>query len=232
MMIKPFPLLLLLLSAVATHAFVVPVPPTLRATAVLQDTTTTKNSSVRSENDALEELQHEYKVLQEKLLRDVVIVHDEEDAELIEEQMIEIAAKATKIHEEHQRKAIQEAENTRLAAQEVRERALDAFQEAVEHDAEPSIVYDKLVEYSDFRELTAAHKISACNILLKQLEANEKRLEHTLETLKTEYHKDEKQETASLEEEIHSQHRSFLDKVKDAIRAHPDILISLDPHIL
>jgi len=189
------------------------------------------NSRNKSDDDdddsALARLQHEYKVLQERLYRDLVIQHDEEDAEQVEEQMIGVLTDATKILEHKQMEIIDEADRTRSEAQKARQRAR-SFQQNERADGEMEAAYEDLVRYSDYKELQAADKKEAAQILLNELKENEERLGATLEKLRTEA----KKNTAALEEELHTQHRSFLDDVKGAIYAHPDILIGLDPHIL
>lgn len=219
--------LLLLLSVVTTEAFVAGVPPTLKATVALRDAAPT---TTRDKTDVLAQLQHEYKVLQEKLLRDIVIQHDEEDAEMVEEQMIDIATKATKILEDQQLDAIQEAERTRSQAEDARKRVLEVFEKDREHDSADYAICSELVSYSHLKGLEATNKIKAANTLLAQLKENEVRLQATLEALKEERHKSETT-AVSLEKEVHTQHRSFLEKTKDAIMAHPEILVNMDPHI-
>lgn len=184
-----------------------------------------------SDDDTLAKLQHEYKVLQEKLYRDVVIKHDEEDAEKVEEQMLETLTEATKIHEHKQMEIMDDAEHTRMEAQKTRQRAQALKQGGKGKDAaivnEIEAAYEDLVRYSDYKELEATDKKEAAKLLLDELKENENRLTATLEALK-----EENKKNHELEKELHTQHRSFLDDVKGAIYAHPDILIGLDPHIL
>lgn len=168
------------------------------AVVVLQGTTSTTD-----DDTTLADLQHEYKVLQEKLLADIVIAHDDDDAETVEEQMIEVAAQASAVQIQHQMEEIDEAE-TEL------------------HQAEDW--FDGLDR--EFMELETKHKIEAAKILLQRLKVNESRLAATLAKLKEEKHNEE------IHREEASKHRSFLDQVKDAIFSHPDLLINMDPHIL
>jgi len=241
-----FIVIFLLLSAAATEAFVtpprMPVLSTNPTTLILCETASS-NSNVDArgnnnnyddhlnDNEALKKLQHEYRILQERLYADLVLKHDEEDAELVEEQMLEIATSATKIHEHKQMEIIHDAERRHLQAMEVRKRAEALREDEVGLDAtmvnEMEAAYDDLVRYSDFKDLEAQDKLEAAKTLLDELTENETRLRATLLALK-----EEKGKNVALEEELHAQHRSFLDKVKDAIYAHPDIIISLDPHIL
>lgn len=190
-----------------------------------------------SETAALAKLQKEYKVLQERLYVDVVLKHDIQGAEQVEEQMIEKLIEADHILEDHQRDLIEEADQIQMEAQKTRQRAQDikkaekekATDEAMAFELEAA--YEDLVRYSDFKELAALDKKEAARTLLKELKENEKRLEATLEALHQEYKEDPDTRAASATN-IHAQHRSFLDDIKAAIYTHPAILINLDPHIL
>jgi recombinational DNA repair protein RecR len=229
--------LLLLPSVAFTEAFVTRVPlPTLRkeATATTSSGGSTvilrSNQNEANDDDILDRLQHEYKALQEKLALDIV-KHDEVDAEKVEEEMIEKLTEATKIHEHKQMEIIHDAESICADAQKTRKLAEDL--KRAERGENPEMVnemeaaYEDLVRYSDYKELEAIDKKEAARLLYHELQENENRLKETLEALKGEATKN-----AAMEEKIHAQHRSFLDDVKGAILAHPDIMISLDPHIL
>uniref|UniRef100_A0A7S3KYE9 Uncharacterized protein n=1 Tax=Amphora coffeiformis TaxID=265554 RepID=A0A7S3KYE9_9STRA len=196
------------------------------------DDTTTKTNLV---DPKLVQLQHEYKVLQERLLQDVVLTHDQDDAETIEEQMIEIAQQATRRHEEHQKDILREAQHNVEEAQETRQRLRELRQQDKKIPMEFD-VYDQLAFYNDYQELAAKHKVAVAKTLLKHLEENEKKLHAMLDVLKQEHqeHRDgnNNKHVKQQEKMLHSHHSSFLDNVKGAILAHPDILISLDPHIL
>ena len=158
------------------------------------------------DDTTLAKLQHEYKILQERLLAVVVLQHDSEDAERVEEELLEIAAEATRVLEHQQMDILhREAEHVKRATKD------NAWGEILEIETD---------------QLLAKHKMEAAEMLLKQLKRNEAILMATLETLR------EEKAAHDKEEEIHRQHRSFLDKVKDAIYAHPDLLVRLDPHIL
>ena len=139
---------------------------------------------VDDDDSMLARLQHDYKALQERLLSDVVIKHDQEDAERVEEHMLEIATEAARVQEH------------------------------------------KVMDIINHEDLQSKHKVEAAKILLGQLKRNESVLMTALEKLK------EEKKALHEQEELHAQHRSFLNKVKDAIYAHPDLLASLDPHIL
>ena len=234
MMIKS---ILLFLSAVPlTEAFIA-ISPGRKLLKVTLAATRSSSADYDSETAALTKLQKEYKVLQERLYADVVLKHDLQDAEQVEEQMIEKLIEADHILEDHQRDIIEEADEIQMNAQKTRQRAQDIKiaekEKAKDEDTvfEIEAAYEDLVRYSDFKELEAIDKKEAAVTLLKELKENEKRLEATLEALHQEYKKDPDTRSASATN-IHAQHRSFLDAIKAAIYSHPDILINLDPHIL
>lgn len=243
MIAKPFLILFLSVGLLASgEAFVFRSSPktplvVLRETSAIRTATNIDdtNPGDTTVDPKLVKLQHEYKILQEKLLKDVVLAHDEDDAEIIEEQMIEIAERATKIHEEHQKEILREAEHTMEDVQAARQRLHELREQetAMELDTVRHMnvdVYDQLALYSDLEELAARHKVAAAKTLLSHLEENEKKLHAALEQLKKEH--DQSENKIKKEETVHTHHRSFLDKVKGVIMAHPDIFISLDPHIL
>ena len=96
---------------------------------------------------------------------------------------------------------------------------------AKEHNTDIDVIHEaeRLELQFSFDELEAKHKIQAALFLLEQLQENEAILQAALHKLR-----EEKNEKLQLVAE----HRSFLDKVKDAIYSHPDLLSRLDPHIL
>jgi len=211
------------LLATTTDAFV----PLTKLTTTT--TTTTRLLATTLEED-LARLQSEYKHLQERLLDDVVRKHDEADAELVEQQLLEIATEATRLQEMKQVELMEEAEHLKHDAQVARDRAMQLKQqECKEVDArlvdEIKLAYEDLVRYSDYKELQAQTQLEAAQTLLAELFENERRLQATLETLKHAHDHE-------MKEELHTRHRSFLDNVKGAILSHPDIMINLDPHIL
>jgi len=184
-------------AAVATDGFVITPqrrhhafsPEATTKTVLLQGSSITGNDE-KDATSTMAELQHEYKVLQEELLQDIVIKHDEEEARKVEERMLEIVAEATVAQEREQ---------------------MEQLNDIWLHNG-----------FGDISDFETMHKMEATSLLLGQLKHNESVLKAALERLKEE---DEKAE-------LSRQHRSFLDRVKDAIYAHPDLLASLDPHIL
>ena len=242
-------------TVVVVDAFNIICPPTTSyriGTIRLQSTANTKGSNTGRRNvdeDMLSSLQHEYKVLQEKLLEDLIINHDGDEALKDEEHMLEVAIEATKLQEHRQKELIkdathdiQQAEDGRQKVLHLKEKTLnDAFLKTLESkevDADDRMVesyneaYEDLQRYNEFeltfdlQELEAKHKLEASKVLLKTLKENETKLQATLDTMKAE---EVKMETTTHYYE--QQHRSILNKIKDAIYAHPDILTNLDPHI-
>ena len=211
-------------------------------------------------------LQHEYKVLQEQLYNDITVTHDEDDAELVEEHMLEIIQGANTLHKHQQYEKLQEAEQEYsladaniASARSLKQKALDhlistekqahdmqeteKFAESIEqqhedykllkdlgkeHNSDIDVIHEaeRLELQFGFDELEAKHKIDAAQFLLQELANNERILQATLDKLRDE--KNEHEEELLL----HATHRSFLDKVKDSIYAHPDLLSKFDPHIL
>ena len=275
MKITPF-LIAIIASAttavVVVDAFFVYQPATMHRSAAVQQrvvvlestAANTKGGSSSSrrnvDEDMLTSLQHEYKVLQEKLLEDLIINHDGDSALVDEEHMLEVAIEATKLQKHRQQQLIQDAnediqkaENGRQKVIHLKEKTLqDAFSKTLEdttrgdddnvEDADNKMVesyneaYENLQRYNEFeltfdlQELEAKHKLEASKILLKTLKENETKLQTFLDTMKAEEMKMERDINTTTHYYV-QHHRSILDKVKDAIYSHPDILTNLDPHI-
>ena len=266
------PLWLLLVSEVLLHqtaeAFVI--IPSLQQSVVgpIQQLAATKSSgSSVNDESLLAGLQHEYKVLQEQLYNDIAVTHDENDAELVEEHMLEIIQGANTLHKHQQYEKLQAAEEEYsladaniASARSLKQKALDhlistekqahdmqeteKFAESIEqqhedykllkdlgkeHNSDIDVIHEaeRLELQFGFDELEAKHKIDAAQFLLQELANNERILQATLDKLRDE--KKEHEEELLLQ---HATHRSFLDKVKDSIYAHPDLLSKFDPHIL
>ena len=210
-----------------------------------------------SENDEilLKRLQHEYKVLQEQLLMDIEITHDEEDAELVEEHLLEIAEGANTLHKHKQYEIVEQAtkemdraETGMMSARALKQKALDHL---INAEREASMLEEIDSQHTDLEQLKSLakehnadidviHEAERIELQLSfdELEAKHKiqaaeflleQLEENEAILKAALRKlrEEKNEKALLAE-----HRSFLDQVKDAIYSHPDLLARLDPHIL
>jgi len=170
---------------------------------VLKNQATTKSTDDGDTASVLVKLQHEYKELQEKLLSDLVLKHDAQDAIRVEERMIEVLAEASAVERHELAKDVQEA-NAEL-------------EQSIGH-----------LDH-DFKEIAAMQKAQAAKVLLERLEENEIKLAATQARLRRAEKHDDVQKHA---QEATEHHRSFLNKVKDAIYAHPDLLVSMDPHIL
>ena len=158
----------------------------------------------RDTASVLAKLQHEYKELQEKLLSDLVLKHDAQDVIRVEERMIEVLAEASAVERHELAKDVQEANA----------------------ESEQSIGH---LDH-DFKEIAAMQKAEAAKVLLERLEENEIKLAATQARLMRGAEKHDDVQKHAKEATEH--HRSFLNTVKDAIYAHPDLLASMDPHIL
>ena len=241
-----------------TDAFVV--IPANQNVIVVQAVKKSDDDVVDNTDVTLASLQHQYKVLQEHLLDEIVLHRNDHDgsaansARFVEEQMIETVTKATRLHEHRQEEIIEEAYKEIKQAEEARKKAIhlkekifedtfatsdgdDSTGAAGEKNDEKMIeslnkAYEDLERLNDFelsfdfKELEAKHKLEAAKLLLEDLKTNEAKLMKTLNKLH------EEDWDYELEQTTHENHRSFLDKIKDAIYAHPDLLASLDPHIL
>ncbi|CAB9526741.1 expressed unknown protein [Seminavis robusta] len=225
-------LISLAVAVVATEAFVV-VPH--RATGIvttLVGPVHTASSNEFEEGDTLARLQQDYKRLQEKLLCDIVLKHDAEEERHVEEEMIEILARATMVHEDKQVERIHEAQHElehakkeRLQAHVLKKKALrDGFSENHMNAALEDLGrLNDLEIHWKMEELESKNKLDAAMVLLENLQVNEANLLDALDKLKD--------EDTSVRQVQASKHTSFLHHVQDAIRSHPELTF-LDPHIL
>ena len=202
----------------------------------------------------LVQLQHEYKVLQEQLMKDLQITHDEEDAELVEEHLLEIAEGANTLHKHKQYELLHEAEqelnvaeSNMASARSLKRKALDHLisaekqaklmdeMDAAHHDMELL----KGLAKGHNRDVDVIHEAERLELQFSfdELQAQHKinaaqflleDLQHNEEILQATLHKLREEKNNKMLAE----HRSFLDKVKDVIYTHPDLFSSLDPHIL
>ena len=127
-MLAKLNIFLCVVAAVAvTNAFVV-TPVSIANQNVIAVQAVKKNDD--DTDVTLASLQHQYKVLQEHLLDEIVLHRNDHDgsaansARFVEEQMIETVTKATRLHEHRQEEIIEEAYKEIKQAEEARKKAI------------------------------------------------------------------------------------------------------------
>jgi hypothetical protein len=182
--------------------------------------------------DVLARIQREYRELQERLLRDLVVTHDYEDAGRLEEQLVEKAAEAAAVRRAQLLRKLSDAEgelqravsgklHARILREAVREEAAQAERDrnwrlvADDHELERDA---EIAEYrSEYHAELAEQKERSAVRLLRKLQDYESRLQQALQDMRA-LHKSGG--SMSLQERIQvvsAQHEDLLDKIKAVI---------------
>lgn len=176
---------LLLLLAPLAKAFVVVPRRTLSRHRLLLKTAAATTTSVEDDDALLDRIQHEYKQLQEKLLRDLVVVHDNEEAEQIEEEMVEKAVQAASVIRYKQMKVLDEAEKEMKKAlgdiEQARALKDQVHDEAIQAEKEATLLESIDAQYEDMERVRDQAVVHAD----RQLEEDADILE-----MQSEYHRE------------------------------------------